>query len=152
MCGNCTFCTTGESVEFKSDINSTINPAQVKAILAACPERDDPRLLARMAFGITSPRLTAGRWSTSHPLFGSMGSVDFAALVVAFEKECKKAGYTKVETAAPASTSRKRSYTQSSSYSGSPFGGSIYGSSSYTSNYRGGRGRGRGGGYKRGRY
>lgn len=123
------------------------DPAKIKAILDACPERDDPRLLARMAFGITSPRLTAGKWSTYHPLFGSMVDYDFNALVQAFDVECEKAGYQAVQSTlshsvTAASKGTKRSYTQSSSSSSSYYN---RGGSSST-----GRGRGRGGG--RGNY
>ena len=112
MCGHCTFCTTGAGVEYEPIAQSVPDPSKVQQILNACPERDDPRLLARMAFGITSPRLTFGKWSTAHPLFGSMVDTDFNALVAAFDAECKKADYTKVESAAPSRTAQKRSYTQ----------------------------------------
>ena len=71
-CGQCTVCETGKPISFQRGADTKPDPAQIKAILNACPERDDPRLLARMAFGITSPRLTANKWSTMHPLFGSM--------------------------------------------------------------------------------
>ncbi|KAI0698422.1 ATP-dependent DNA helicase [Cerioporus squamosus] len=142
MCGQCTFCLTGAGVDFSPVATSIPDPVRVKQILDACSERDDPRLLARMAFGITSPRLTYGKWSTAHPLFGCMVDTDFSALVAAFDVECKKAGYTRMETAASAPrTSQKRSYTQTKTTS--------------TSSYRGGYGRGggRGGGssYKRAR-
>lgn len=110
MCGKCTFCTTGAKLEFTSQAESIPDPKKLEAILAACPERDDPRLLARMAFGITSPRLTAGKWSSSHPLFGSMVSADFNALVTAFDMECKKAGYAK--NVVVTTTTQKRSYGQ----------------------------------------
>ncbi|KZT30636.1 ATP-dependent DNA helicase [Neolentinus lepideus HHB14362 ss-1] len=116
MCGTCTFCSTAEAVEFMPTVVTIPDPRKIRAILDACPERDDPRLLARMAFGITSPRLTVGKWSTSHELFGSMGDVDFDALVKAFDVECKKAGYARASEAAPAPT-KKRSYTQSSNSS-----------------------------------
>lgn len=142
MCGRCTFCMTGAGVEFSPIATSVPDPGRIKQILDACPERDDPRLLARMAFGITSPRLTYGKWSTAHPRFGSMVDTDFSALVAAFDVECKKAGYTKVETALAPRTAQKRSYNQMKTTSGP------------TSSYRGGHG-GRGGhnsgGYKRGR-
>ncbi|KAH7929308.1 ATP-dependent DNA helicase [Leucogyrophana mollusca] len=130
LCGTCTFCKSGEAVTFDSRVQAMPDPTKIAAILDACPERDDPRLLARMAFGITSPRLTAGKWSTSHPLFGSMVDVKFTALIEAFEVECKKAGYTKVATTATPPASKKRTYTQSTSYG-----------SSYS---RGGGSRGRG--------
>lgn len=136
MCQRCTFCTTGQSTEFKGRVTSPINPVQIQTILMACPERDDPRLLARMAFGITSPRLTNNKWSTSHPLFGSMVTADFRDLVNAFDVECKKVGYERSEAVAAsvATTTRtKRNYTSSTNYT----------------NY--GPGRGRGGSSKRAR-
>jgi len=95
---------------------TVIHPKQIQAILDACPIRDDPRLLARMAFGVTSPRLTANKWSTSHALFGSMVNVDFGHLVEAFDTECKKVGYQSLEvTTATPSSSKKRSQPQISS-------------------------------------
>lgn len=137
LCGKCTFCKTGSGIEFDAAAESNPNPAQIKAILNACPERDDPRMLARMAFGIASPRLTVNKWSTSHPLFGSMVACDFNALVAAFDVECKKAGYTRSEavvSTSPAATMKKRTYSQTS----------------YQNNRSSSRG-GRGGSYKRGR-
>ncbi|EMD42135.1 hypothetical protein CERSUDRAFT_129539 [Gelatoporia subvermispora B] len=95
MCGQCSFCVSGSGIEFRRKVSTVVDPMRMRAILAACPERDDPRLLARMAFGITSPRLTANKWSTSHQLFGSMVDVDFNALVAAFDEECAKSGYLK---------------------------------------------------------
>ncbi|TFK57019.1 ATP-dependent DNA helicase [Heliocybe sulcata] len=89
-CGTCTFCTTGKAVEFTPNFATEPDPSKIRAILDACPERDDPRLLARMAFGITSPRLTAGKWSRRHELFGSMGDVHFDSLVQAFDAECQR--------------------------------------------------------------
>ncbi|KIY50542.1 hypothetical protein FISHEDRAFT_57358 [Fistulina hepatica ATCC 64428] len=59
LCGQCSFCTSGEGVMFEATATTNIDPAKFKAILEACLECDDPRLLAGMAFGITSPRLTA---------------------------------------------------------------------------------------------
>ncbi|KAI0655184.1 ATP-dependent DNA helicase [Cubamyces menziesii] len=138
MCEQCTFCLTGSGVDFQPVAQAIPDPVRIRQILDACPERDDPRLLARMAFGIASPRLTAGKWSSSHPLFGSMVDTDFNALVAAFDVECKRAHYAKAEpqqiSPAPR-TSQKRTYTQSSA------------SSSSRGGYRGSYG----GGYKRGR-
>lgn len=127
MCGKCGFCMSGAGLDFSPTALSTPDPKQIRAILDACPERDDPRLLARMAFGITSPRLTAGKWSTYHSLFGSMDSVDFNVLVEAFDKECAKASYTRSATAVsaqPSRTSQKRSYPARSSTSSTSRGGS----------------------------
>ncbi|TBU63841.1 ATP-dependent DNA helicase [Dichomitus squalens] len=141
MCGQCSFCTSGAGVEFSPIAQSVPDAARLNKILDACPERDDPRLLARMAFGITSPRLTYGKWSTAHPLFGSMVDVDFSALVAAFDEECKKAGYEKAETVAPARTAQKRTYSKTTTTTSNYSSGSS----------RGGRGGYGGGSYKRGR-
>ncbi|KAK7064288.1 putative ATP-dependent DNA helicase RecQ [Favolaschia claudopus] len=107
-CGLCTFCQTGQGVEFAPQPVVNVNRAQLTAILNACSERDDPRLLARMAFGITSPRLTALKCSTSHPLFGSMVSTDFNALVAAFDAECAKVDYRNLT---PPPATKKRTYS-----------------------------------------
>ncbi|KIJ21817.1 hypothetical protein PAXINDRAFT_165198 [Paxillus involutus ATCC 200175] len=117
LCGTCTFCTTGDSIKFDPQAEVKPDPSKIKAILAACHERDDPRLLARMAFGITSPRLTANKWSTSHPLFGTMVDSDFNALVSAFDEECRKANYLNgaaAVTTTSHSNQRKRPLSQSS--------------------------------------
>jgi hypothetical protein len=119
LCGNCTFCKTGEPVTFGAKAVTSADPKQILAILNACPERDDPRLLARMAFGITSPRLTNGKWSTNHPLFGTMVNVDFNCLVAAFDKECEKAGYKRVDLDTNAPTAPKKRSSTNSSYQGS---------------------------------
>ncbi|KAG6842275.1 hypothetical protein C0991_000245, partial [Blastosporella zonata] len=117
MCGRCTFCTAGQSVDFPGRTVAPVDQSLLQAILHACPERDDPRLLARMAFGITSPRLTSTKCSTSHDLFGSMVNMDFNDLVAAFDVECRKAGYQKLDSATP----KKRSH---SSYAQSHISGS----------------------------
>jgi hypothetical protein len=45
-------------------------------VLEACPDRDDPRYIARVAFGIGSPRVTAAKLTKS-PVFGSMEDHQF---------------------------------------------------------------------------
>ncbi|KAJ6575034.1 ATP-dependent DNA helicase [Mycena capillaripes] len=112
-CGSCTFCTTGQGATFSPNPVLNIDKKQITAILNACHERDDPRLLARMAFGITSPRLTALKCSTSHPLFGSMVNADFDALVKAFDEECAKAEYR--STTPPPVVTKKRTFSQTTS-------------------------------------
>ncbi|KAJ7487526.1 ATP-dependent DNA helicase [Mycena galericulata] len=107
-CGSCTFCTTGQGATFSPQPIVDVDRTQLLAILQACHERDDPRLLARMAFGITSPRLTAMKCSTSHPLFGSMVNTDFNAL--AFDIECAKVEYQ--GTVPPQVVTKKRTYSQ----------------------------------------
>ncbi|KAG1757650.1 ATP-dependent DNA helicase, partial [Suillus lakei] len=127
LCGSCSFCQTGQGIAFESGAAARPDPIKIKAILHACPERDDPRLLARMAFGVTSPRLTAGKWSTSHPLFGSIVEVDFNALVEAFDKECARAEYAKADIPLSTPASNKRPVSQSASYGSYSRGGSSKG-------------------------
>jgi hypothetical protein len=85
---------------------------------------DEPQLissfsmLARMAFGITSPRLTYQKLSTSHSLFGCMDDVDFGSLVKAFDKECAAAGYIKVQGPVGRFGGLKRPHSQTSSTRG----------------------------------
>ncbi|KAJ6621662.1 ATP-dependent DNA helicase [Mycena sp. CBHHK59/15] len=122
-CGLCTFCTTGQSVIFAPHLIVDVDSNQISAILNACHERDDPRLLARMAFGIASPRLTTLKCSTSHPLFGSMVNTDFNALVKAFDAECAKADYQSEILSFPSTVSKKRTYLQASSGTKSGRGG-----------------------------
>ncbi|KAJ7706258.1 ATP-dependent DNA helicase [Mycena rosella] len=121
-CGFCTFCTTGQGPTFSPHVVAKVNAKQISAILNACPERDDPRLLARMAFGITSPRLTALKCSTNHPLFGSMVNTDFNALVKAFDVECAKVDYR--GTTPPPVVTKKRTYSQTTSTRGGRGGSS----------------------------
>ena len=79
-CAHCSYCITGRGVSFDHSINRSrkgrINEAKFKAILKATKIRDDPRLLARVAFGITSPRITVEKLS-KHAVFGSMDDCDF---------------------------------------------------------------------------
>ncbi|KAJ7900267.1 ATP-dependent DNA helicase [Mycena olivaceomarginata] len=112
-CGLCTFCTTGQGVVFSPQPVVNVDKRQLAAILSACHERDDARLLARMAFGITSPRLMALKCSSSHPLFGSMVNADFNALVIAFEAECAKVGHRSATP--PPVAPKKRTYSQTKS-------------------------------------
>jgi uncharacterized membrane protein YgcG len=132
MCQCCTFCLNGTGIEFEVAAKTVADPVQVQAILHACNERDDPRLLARFAFGITSPRLTALRCSSSHPLFGSMVNVDFNTLVQVFDHECRKVQYTSTTVTSVVTNPRKRP-------SGSGRGAGSSG--------RGASGSGRGGNY-----
>lgn len=52
------------------------DPALRDAVLTACSARDDPRFLARIAFGIVSPRVMPMRLGRD-PVFGSMNVCDF---------------------------------------------------------------------------
>lgn len=79
-CGRCQFCLTGKKVvmgELAKPAKADVDQAKVKAVLKACACRDDPRLLARIAFGISSPRVSAEKCGARNPIFGSMDDCDF---------------------------------------------------------------------------
>lgn len=75
-CGHCTWCVNHTAVENIQSPKREWDSAAFAKILEAVPERDDPRYLARIAFGITSPRVTQARLSSSK-IFGSMEDHDF---------------------------------------------------------------------------
>ncbi|ROV90658.1 hypothetical protein VMCG_10010 [Cytospora schulzeri] len=56
-CGHCTFCFTGKGVKLPPQAKAPLDRNGVVRVLSACPVRDDPRFLARVAFGIMSPRV-----------------------------------------------------------------------------------------------
>lgn len=62
--------------------------------------RDDARFLARLAFGISSPRISKLGLSFN-PIFGSCPTADFSKLVARFEEECDKVGGQNKEVLAP---------------------------------------------------
>jgi hypothetical protein len=75
-CGHCTWCETHKAVVLEKMPLVETDHAGIDAVLRACSARDDPRFLARIAFGITSPRVTAMKLSKS-PVFGSLNTHDF---------------------------------------------------------------------------
>ncbi|TGO56107.1 hypothetical protein BCON_0082g00200 [Botryotinia convoluta] len=87
-CGHCQWCLTHKPVEIQLPPPVPFNTMAFKNILNMIEERDDPRFLARVAFGISTPRVTAMKLGKS-PIFGSMDDHEFSALLEAFEKECK---------------------------------------------------------------
>lgn len=58
QCGHCTFCDSGKAVKLPPKEQRPLDREGIRRVLAACPVRDDPRFLARVAFGIASPRVT----------------------------------------------------------------------------------------------
>lgn len=62
------------------DCKERVDAKRTKAILSACSIRDDARFLARIAFGISSPRVTSEKLG-KHPVFGSMNDCDFEVRV-----------------------------------------------------------------------
>lgn len=75
-CGHCTWCMTHARVLQEPPPPVKFNMAAFGAILSRIPDRDDPRLLARIAFGISSPRVTLMKLSRD-PLFMSMADHNF---------------------------------------------------------------------------
>ncbi|KAI4251804.1 MAG: hypothetical protein LQ352_004650 [Teloschistes flavicans] len=91
-CGHCSFCITRKPVSFDREQNRSrfgrIDEKKFNAILAATKVRDDPRFLARVAFGISSPRVTMEKLGKL-AVFGSMDDCDFEELVERFRQVCK---------------------------------------------------------------
>ena len=75
-CGHCTWCETHEQVTMPDEPPQPPDPQKVQKILAACSVRDDPKFLAKIAFGIKSPRMSAlGIYKSG--VFDSMNLCDF---------------------------------------------------------------------------
>ncbi|KAK3935729.1 P-loop containing nucleoside triphosphate hydrolase protein [Diplogelasinospora grovesii] len=87
-CGHCTFCLTGKPVRHLPRPRRETTAASIQEVLKATNVRDDPRFLARVAFGIKSPRVTKLRLD-KHRVFRSLADHDFEALVLEFEKVCR---------------------------------------------------------------
>lgn len=86
-CGHCTWCLTHKPVQLQLPPQKLFDQHAFDEVLRAVPPRDDPRLLARVAYGISSPRTTAMKLG-SHPAWGSMGDHDFMDLVRRFQEVC----------------------------------------------------------------
>lgn len=94
------FCLSGQAIAFDPKFNAPFTDKQVRFVLANCGVRDDPRMLARLAFGVTSPRITALGLS-KHDIFGCCDTADFNLLLERFEAECKENGYQNKAVLAP---------------------------------------------------
>lgn len=75
-CGQCTWCNCHRPVEKPTPPQRPWDSKAFFRVLEACPDRDDPRYLARIAFGIGSPRVTQAKLQNS-AVFGSMDNHDF---------------------------------------------------------------------------
>jgi superfamily II DNA helicase RecQ len=89
-CGHCTWCETHTQVHLPNEPAQPPDQAKVKAILDKLPVRDDPRFLAKVAFGIKSPRITELKVQNTG-VFESMNVCDFPALLKVFTAACDKA-------------------------------------------------------------
>lgn len=75
-CGHCTHCLTGRRTVMPPRPTKRVDVIGIQRILAACDVRDDPRFLARIAFGIKSPRVTKLKMD-KHQVFMSLADHDF---------------------------------------------------------------------------
>ncbi|KAI1263174.1 ATP-dependent DNA helicase recQ [Xylariaceae sp. FL1019] len=91
-CGHCSFCMTGKQLILPAKPKPPINLAGIRNILALCDVRDDPRFLARVAFGIRSPRVSQ-LGLDKQKIFGSLEDHDFESLLKEFTKACEASGY-----------------------------------------------------------
>jgi len=76
-CGHCTWCIKHEAVVSEKPPPVPFNKTAFKAILNKVPDRDDARLLARIAFGIRSPRIAKLKVGKD-PIFESMADHEFS--------------------------------------------------------------------------
>ncbi|KAI2617323.1 ATP-dependent DNA helicase [Hypomontagnella submonticulosa] len=75
-CGHCTRCLTGKRVKLPPKQTPPVDHEGIQRILDACNVRDDPRFLARIAFGIKSPRVFQLKLQND-PVFASLSNHDF---------------------------------------------------------------------------
>jgi hypothetical protein len=87
QCGHCTWCETYTQVVLPNEPPQPPDADKVQKVLDKINVRDDPRFLAKIAFGIKSPRGTAMKvYSTG--VFESMNVCDFNELLEVYTKAC----------------------------------------------------------------
>ncbi|KAH8701407.1 P-loop containing nucleoside triphosphate hydrolase protein [Phaeosphaeriaceae sp. PMI808] len=90
-CGHCTWCETHTQVLLPNEPPQPPEAAKVDKVLEKIKVRDDPRFLAKVAFGITSPRGTELKVRYSG-VFESMNVCDFTELLKVFSAACNMHG------------------------------------------------------------
>jgi hypothetical protein len=90
-CGHCTWCETHTQVHLPNEPPQPPNPAKVQKVLDKISVRDDPRFLAKVAFGIKSPRAGDLKAYTSG-VFEIMDVCSFPELLDMFTAACEKDG------------------------------------------------------------
>lgn len=86
-CGHCTWCETHVQVVLPNEPAQAPDQVKVQKILDKVMVRDDPRFLAKVAFGIKSPRITALKVLQTG-VFESMNVCEFPELLRLFTKAC----------------------------------------------------------------
>lgn len=81
-CGHCTWCLTNRPVPLVKPPPKPFDIVPFNKILEVVPDRDDARFLAKIAFGISSPKITAAKLGGQNPLFGSMDDHPFEVSVL----------------------------------------------------------------------
>lgn len=81
-CGHCQWCLTKKRVrlwedKFKSKNKGRPDAERINTVLAACPDRNDPELLAKIAFGVKSPKILREGYGPRNEVFGSMRDCNF---------------------------------------------------------------------------
>lgn len=81
-CGHCSYCMTKKQIQKPDPPHVPFNQGAFDKILDTIEDRDDPRFLARVAFGITSPRVTAMKLKRgAGSIFGSMDEHEFMVII-----------------------------------------------------------------------
>lgn len=83
-CGHCQWCLTHERVNIPIPPPVPFDQLAFDDVLNIVPDRDDPRLLAKVAFGIYSPRVGQLKLGLN-PIFGSMQNHEFSVSTKALE-------------------------------------------------------------------
>ncbi|KAF2824107.1 ATP-dependent DNA helicase [Ophiobolus disseminans] len=87
QCGHCTWCESHTQVVLPNEPPLPPDPVKVQKVLDAIPVRNDARFLAKVAFGIKSPRGTAMKVGASG-VFESMNVCGFGDLLEVFGRAC----------------------------------------------------------------
>ncbi|EUC36136.1 hypothetical protein COCCADRAFT_34421 [Bipolaris zeicola 26-R-13] len=90
-CGHCTWCETHVQVVLPDEPAQPPDPVKVKRVLDAVAIRDDARMLAKLAFGVKSPRMGALKLY-SLDVFESMNVCEFPELLRVFTEACERDG------------------------------------------------------------
>lgn len=86
-CGHCTWCETQTQVVLPNEPPQPPDPVKIREVLDKVSVRDDARFLAKMAFGIQTPRATELKVKATG-VFESMNVCDFQELLKVFTAAC----------------------------------------------------------------